>query len=400
MHTKEETGVNLLKTQPEREKARSGGSKAGMITALLLFLSVIAVAFFSYQRSLNPDADLKSIIQKIRASATDVVKEAQLLHTYEFDANEKPIFVVYKNYIVKCGSSGIWFLDKTGEVIRSEGLIYSNPIIKTSGSQLMVADRNTGEISVLDEKTIRWREKLDTPILNADINENGYVTVITSAKRDNNMIRVFESHGVELFQKVIANDFAVSANVSPSGNMLTLSAINTGAVGVFSIYKLYDMRGNDLTNLSFDESAELLPIFWYNSNNSIFAVGDRAVASIDPSGKLIWEKQFRSLIGAEPVGGGKLALVEQSSDGTMLRVYSSEGEEELAIGILQGKLEGMNAKRGIISVHTSDSVYFYNNKGKNISKYKADSQIKQVCFFDKRQAAVVTDRQVAVINIY
>ena len=100
------------------------------------------------------------------------------------------------------------------------------------------------------------------------------------------------------------------------------------------------------------------------------------------------------------MGGGKLALVEQSSDGTMLRVYSSEGEEELAIGILQGKLEGMNAKRGIISVHTSDSVYFYNNKGKNISKYKADSQIKQVCFFDKRQAAVVTDRQVAVINIY
>ncbi len=389
-----------MKTQPEREESRSEGSRAGMFTALLLFLCIISVALFSYQRSLNPEAELKDILGVFRIPAADVVKEAQLLHTYEFDASEKPVFVIHKDYIVKCGSSGIWFLDKTGEVVRSEGLIYSNPIIKTSGSQLMVADRNTGEISVLDEKTIRWREKLDTSILNADINEDGYVTVITGAKRDNNVIRVFESHGVELFQKVIANDFAVSANVSPKGNMLTLSGINTGAVGVFSIYKFYDMKGNDLVNLSFETSAELLPIFWYNNDDSIFAVGDRAAASIDPSGKVIWEKQFRSLIGAEPVRDGRLALVEESGGGTMLRVYSSDGEEELAIGTVQGRPEGMNAMRGIISVHTSDTVYFYNNKGKNISKYEAGSQIKQVCFFDKRQAAVVTDRQVAVINIY
>jgi hypothetical protein len=391
--------VNLLRTQPEWEEERSGGSKTGIITALLLFLCIIAVAFFSYQRSLKPDAELKDILQTIRVSASDVVKEAHPLSTYEFDASEKPVFVVYKNHIVKCGSSGIWFLDKTGEVVRSEGLIYSNALIKTSGSQLLIADRNTGEISVLDDKTIRWKEKLDTTILNADINEDGYVTVITKAKRDNNVIRVFESHGVELFQKVIANDYAVSANVSPSDNMLTLSGINTGAVGVFSIYKFYDMKGNDLTNLSFEESAELFPIFWYNNDNSLFTVGDRAAASIDSSGKLLWEKPFRRVIGAEPVGDGRLALVEESGNGTVLRIYSSEGEE-LASAALQGKPEGMNARRGTISVNTSDTVYFYNDKCKNISKYEAGSPIKQVCFFDKRQAAVITDRQVTVINIY
>lgn len=399
MYTKEETGVNLLRTQPEREEARSGGSKAGMITALLLFLCIITVAFFSYQRSINPDANLKELVQKVGFSAADVVKEAQLLYTYEFDASEKPVFVPYKNTLVKCGSSGIWFLDKTGEIIRSEGLIYSSPIIKASGSHLLVADRITGEISVLDEKTVRWKEKLDTLVLNADINEDGYVTVITGAKRDNNVIRVFESHGVELFQKVIANDFAVSANVSPSDNMLTLSGINTGAVGVFSIYKAYDMKGNDLTNLSFEESAELLPIFWYNNDDSIFAVGDRAAASIDSSGEIIWEKHFRRVIGAEPVGDGRLALVEEGGEGTILKIYSSEGEE-LASGTLEGKPEGMNAKRGTICVNTSDTAYFYNQKGKKISQYEAGSPIRQVCFLDKRQAAVITDRQVAVIIVY
>ena len=93
MYTKEETGVNLLMTQPEREEARSGGSKAGMITAFLLFLCIITVAFFSYQRSINPDADMKELMQKVRIPTADVAKEAQLLYTYEYDAGEKPIFL-------------------------------------------------------------------------------------------------------------------------------------------------------------------------------------------------------------------------------------------------------------------------------------------------------------------
>ena len=152
--------MNLLRTQPEWEEERSGGSKTGIITALLLFLCIIAVAFFSYQRSLKPDAELKDILQTIRVSASDVVKEAHPLSTYEFDASEKPVFVVYKNHIVKCGSSGIWFLDKTGEVVRSEGLIYSNALIKTSGSQLLIADRNTGEISVLEIKLSAGKKNL------------------------------------------------------------------------------------------------------------------------------------------------------------------------------------------------------------------------------------------------
>jgi len=387
-----------LKTRPGQKESGTEGHAGSIVAALMLFLCVAAVAFFTWQKSLDPSAGPEDLLKLFQASETGEIKEAQTQYIYEFDAREKPKFIVYKDYIVKCGGSGIWFIDKTGEVIRSEGLIYNNPIIKTNGSQVLVADQGTGDLAVLNSGSVQWREKIDESILNADISEDGYVSVITTAKRDNNEVRVFEPHGVELFRKVIASDFAVSANISPSEESFILSAISTGAVGAYSVYKFYDMKGENLAELSFQSSAELLPIFSYNNNGSIFAVGDRSVASIDPSGTVIWEKQFLSIAGASPAGNGQLAVAAESEEGPVMKIYKTDGQE-LASCELRTKPEGLSAIRGVVCVNTSDTAYFYSSKGRIISKYSTGSPIRQVCFFDKNQAAVVTDRQVAVVNI-
>jgi outer membrane protein assembly factor BamB len=390
--------VDLLKTRPEQGESGVQGHAGNIAAALLLFVCVVTVAFFTWQKSLDPSAVPEDLLKLFQAADTGEIKEAHTQYIYEFDARESPEFIVYKDYIVKCGGSGIWFLDKTGEVIRSEGLIFNNPIIKTNGSLILVADQGTGDLAVLNNVSIQWREKIDESILNADISEDGYVAVITTAKRDKNEVRVFESHGVELFRKVIASDFAVSANISPSEESFILSAISTGAVGAFSVYKFYDMKGDNLAELSFQASADLLPIFSYNNNGSIFAVGDRAVASIDPSGNVIWEKQFLSIAGASPVGNGQFAVAAVSEEGSVMKLYQTDGQE-LASCELRSKPEGLSAIRGVVCVNSSETAYFYSSKGKIISKYSTGSPIRQVCFFDKNQAAVVTDRQVAVVNI-
>ena len=118
-----------MKTRPENERSAAEGRAGSIVAALMLFMCIVAVAFFTWRSSLDPSAGPEDILKRFQASATDVIKEAQTQYIYEFDARERPVFIAYKDFIVRCGSSGIWFLDKTGEVIRSEGLIYNNPII-------------------------------------------------------------------------------------------------------------------------------------------------------------------------------------------------------------------------------------------------------------------------------
>lgn len=388
-----------MKLPQEQLKSESDGRVAGIITALLLFLCVISVAFYTYQKSLNPSVSPKDLLQFFQGAGNNVAEEAQVQYNFEFDSREKPTFSVYKEYIVKCSNGGIWFLDKKGEVVWTESIAFNSPVIKVNGSQLLVADIGAGEICVLNDSfSIRWRDKLDATILNADISEDGYVTVITSSKRDNNEIRVYDPHGVELFRKIIANDFAVSACIAPSEKMLAVSGISTGAAGAFSSYKFYDLKGRELAGQTYEASGELLPLFWYNNDDSLFAVGDRAVTSLDNMGKMIWEKQYKSIAGAAPTGSKRLAVASENDAGAQLGLYSVTGQE-ISSCSLQGKPAGLTAVRGSIAVNTYDTVYFYNDKCKNISKYSAGSHIQQVYFFDRQQAAVITDNTVTVINI-
>ena len=70
-----------------------------------------------------------------------------------------------------------------GVIQRSEGIGFDDPIVKTNGSRLLAVNAGSTEICVLDGESIRWQDRTDDPILNAEISDDGYVTVVTSAKR-------------------------------------------------------------------------------------------------------------------------------------------------------------------------------------------------------------------------
>ncbi|HEX2946331.1 MAG TPA: DUF5711 family protein [Clostridia bacterium] len=387
-----------MRLQPEQENRQPGGRITGLVSALLLCLCIITIAFLTYQKSMNPGSSLKDLLQKFTFSNVGSVKAAQKEYSFEFDKNENATFAIYGEYIVKCSSSGVWFMDRTGEVVRAENIAFNNPVIKKNGSYLLIADLGSSEICVLDDKGIRWRQKLDEPVLNADISGEGYVTAVTSAKRDNNIIRVIEPHGIEMFQIVIANDFAVSAGISPSGENLAVSAISTGAAGVYSHYHFYDMKGKDLAELSFDASEEILPLFWFFDKSRIFAAGDRSVAAFDATGKVIWEKQFSNLAGAEISSGKRLAVAAEGDKGYMLELFNADGKV-YSSGSLEEKPKGLSTYKGIIAVTSADKVYFYNEKCRNISRYEAGAPVSQVYFLSRQQAVVITDHEVTIVNL-
>jgi hypothetical protein len=382
----------------EQTKRETGGNAAGILTALLLFICILSVAYYTYLKSVNPSMTPKDLLPLLAGSQVSEAKEAQVQFAFEFDSKEKSQFTVYDDCIAKCSTGGIWLLDKKGATVWTESISLNNPIIKTNGAQLLVADIGAGGIFVAEGKTIRWREKLDASILNADISEDGYVTVIVASKRYNNEIRVYDRYGVELLRKFIANDFAVNAGISPNEKTLVVSGISTGSYGAYSEYKFYDFNGNEPVAQTFEASGELLPLFWFNGDGSLFAAGDKAVACVDKAGRIIWEKQFTAVSGACPAGDKRLAVTEESSKGVQLVLLDSKGLE-LASGRLAFKPGLMAAVKGAVAVLANDTVYFYNDKCININKYSSASQIRQIIFFNRHLAAIITNDTVTIVSI-
>jgi len=396
-YTKDKTGVELLKA-PGRQKTYSSDTRSGsVITAIILFAGVIALAFFTYQKSINPQAEPYEVFKNMAGKSVDTVKEAQVLYSFSFESRDKPVFEIYGDYIAKCSSAGILFFDKKGDVVWSEGITYKNPILKTNGKELLVADTGGHDICVIRDRSVLWKDRLDVSVLNADISEDGYVTVVTSSKRDNNEIRVYNPRGLELFRKVIANDFAVSAHISPSEEYLAVSCINTNSTGAYSRLKLYDMQGNDVAEKSFDETGELLPIIEYGRDDIIFAVGDRTAACLDMSGNIKWEGRFNDVLGADVISGRQFAIAVDDGEGIVLKFFSRDGNE-LFTCPLREKPEGVVAAGNRIALYTERSIQLYSGKGEETGRYESSSPIKQVAFFNGKQCCVITGNTVTIIN--
>ncbi len=382
----------------DKDRSLIPGGIGTVITAILLSICVILFAYYTYEKSLNHSLTPKSFFEQLRAPESEEVKEAQVLYSFDYDFKEKPVFTVYKDYIVKCSSSGIWFLDKTGEVVWSESISYFNPIVKTNGNYLLVFDTGSLSVCVIKDKAVIWREKLDEEIINADISKDGSVTIITESKRDNNEVRVFNPGGIEIFRKIIANEFAVSAGISPSSDLLAVSLLTAEASEVHTNFKFYDMKGNDLSSLSFQEPSEILPVFCFNNDKSLFAFGDSVLAYIDRTEKISWKKQFTRIMGASSSGDKRIAVAVKEPKGNRLILYDTNGKE-VSFCALQSEPDAICSVKGMIAVNAQDTVYFYNGECKNIAQYSDNTLIQKVFLLSRHQAVIITSDNILVLNI-
>lgn len=373
------------------------GGRAGAIMALLLFLAGISVAFYTYLNSQNIDIKTASL-GRFAAIFGGSVKTAETLYDLPFDPGEHPVFSVYRDYLVKCSADGIRLLDKKGAEVWTGSVPLNKPLARSNGKELLVADIDGQDLYVLNEDGIVWKDRLDVSIINADISKEGFVTLVTSSKRYNGEVRVYDTHGVELFRSIIANNFVVAAKISPSSEEMAVNSINTNGIKACTSIKFFKMDSSELGEKNLETYDSIFSAIFYAAAGELFAVGDREIVGFGKDRNIGWEKKLTGVSGACLTGGKRLAAVVEDGSGTKLVIYSAEGKE-LADSPADGAVRSVSAGSGLIAASTLREVFFYSESCRNIGKYTSKSDITDVYFFSGQQAAVVTRNQVSIIGI-
>lgn len=382
----------------ETDNNRPAGGKTGVVMAILLFLAVISVALFTYLKSQDIDIRAVSLGRLAAVAGGSRVKAAEALYGFSYDPREHPVFSVYRDYIVKSSKDGIRLLDKKGADVWAEAVPLNKPLVRTNGRELLVADVGGQDVYVLRTDGMLWTDRLDVNIINADISREGFVTLVTSSKRYNGEVRVYDIHGIELFRSIIASSYAVSAKISPSGGQMAVDSIDTTGARASTSIKFFAMDSTDLGGKSLEASNSVFPYIYYTDADELIAVGDRAILCFAKDRSIKWEKKFAGVSGACLTGGKRLAAVVDDGGGTKLEVYSSDGRELSACPV-EGGIKSMSAGGGLIALSTSREISFYDERCRNVGKYTSQSDISDVYFFSGQQAVVVTRNQVSVIDI-
>lgn len=391
----------------ENLKTEQPGKRTNIAMTLLLFAAVLAVAFFVYLKSQNidiSDVNIKEFIAGItsmKEKETDKEKVVEI----SYDAKERPAFSVYKDTVIKCTRDGISGLNKKGEELWTKSFTIENPIMKTNGTDVLIADIGGNEVCVINGSDVKWNIKVDNDIINADISESGHVTVVHEAKGYRSKIRVFDPLGVEMFERNIAEKFVLSARVSPSGKQLLINSIDAGGVSATSSLEFTDMLGNPFA-ARIPKDTLVFPSAWYLNDDSVFAVSDSYIVYFDKGRNEKWGKEFREVYSSNTVSGKYLVLAAASEKKggafgrslTDIQVLNIKGQQ-ISSYTIEDRVVNIDTYSDVIAINTGREVYFINTRGKLVGKYSSKSDIMRVYFFSKVEAAIVTKNSVVIIKI-
>jgi len=387
-------------------KPQKTGDKYNIILFFILLVAIICVASLGYLKSKNIDIstiNIKDLALEI-FNFNKKNKIAEKMYEIKYDIKEKPVFCVYNEYLIKSTKDYFKAYDGYGNEAWGFYTKLSNPVLKTSGSWLILADIGGKYICAIHGKEKKWEIELPANIVNVSVNSDGYVCVIHEAKDSKSAVTVFDKTGVDIFTTYIGERFVLSAQISLNSKQMVINSIDTSGVKASTIFDFFDLMGNPVgTKVVFEK--EIFPLCWYMSGNAVIAVNQNKVVCFDSTGSIKWEQKAdgRKIL-CSNISEGKyviFALSLDENDGAFagnyseIKIYSTDGKFNESFKI-DGEVVSIQAYDGIIALNTGWEVYFYNIHGEEIGKYSSNVDITDVFFYSKSEAAVVNRSKVTV----
>ena len=370
---------------------------------------VAAIAFAMYLKSLGVDlneASIKELAEKFLTSnlipgGNEGLLDGKIVEM-EYDMREHPVFCAYKDSIIKCTRDYIKAYDKKGGEIWTKPVSMRNPLVKTNGQMLLAADIGGNDILVMSGENVKWEESANEYIINAYINEDGYVTVVQEGKDCRNRVRVFDPRGMEMFSRSIQKNFVLTACVSPSGEQFLISGLDASGAVANPVLEFFDMKGN-LIAAKIPEPGTIFPVASYLRNDFLAAASDSLIVCYDSGRNEVWRKEFDRIFSLETLLGKYIVAAvsdgkNSSGNAPEIQIFGMRGDRA-AFSTIEGEIRNIRAYEDIIAVNTSREVYFLNAKGSLIRKYGFKTDVLDVHFFSRLEAVIVAKNMIAVVRI-
>ena len=380
--------------------------KSGFLLFLLLVAVIVFIAYKAYLKS-NEGSFTSIDIEKLISKALNESEEAEEIKIVEvkYEIKDKPCFEVYNNWIIKCTIYSVAALDRNGKEQWSIPVLLNKPMLKSGKSGLLIADIGGRNIYFIKDKNIKWQKAVDGDIINAEINEDGYVTVVHKMEGYKALVVLFDPDGQEIFRRYIAETFVISGQVAPSGNQVIINCLDVSGASASSYIEFTDLLGNPFAVLAPEED-RMYPVILCLNDGSFSLLDDTTIICYSKNREKSWENEYRKIY-ASGVLSGKyfvIAVKENDSSGrsslTDILIINKNGQE-IGKFAVDGQVYNIfaSSEHDIAAINNKSEVIFINSKGKIQGRYSSISDIQKVLIFDKNEAAIITKDSITIMEV-
>ena len=369
---------------------------------VLLLILIISISFLviSKEKFLVVDGFLAMVKNRIFNAGFKNVNSIQ------FEAGVRPALEAFGAGLISVKSDGLKMYNIQGKEEWNEQSQYSNPIVKTDGNYLIIADSKGKSIYVYKNKKQIWHYTLQATgveILSVSINEHGYVGVIYKDSSYKSVVKVFDKNGSEILVRYYSNNHALNVKISPDDKMVAIGEMDTSGMKTSAGIRFIPVGSKEDAG-AFEEDSILLNMEFIGKN--LIVILDSKIIRINRDGtkNVLCEFGKDKIISAGISRHGFIAKVFKVSgflsSSSKIEIINHKGEVVGSADIKE-KVINLDAGGGVVALNSGSNVIFLNASGKQINQFKPKKEVKEIKLFKNGSyAAVIYMDSVEIVNIF
>lgn len=178
--------------------------------------------------------------------------------------------------------STMYLYSQSGGVLLSEPHGMVNPVARCSGRKILLFDHGGSSLIVRTRDKVLLDTAFDSKIINADINADGDLAVVTEAQRYASQLHIFGSDlETEALTWSASSDYIIAASVSPDGKKAAAVSLAGNEYGeMVSVVHMLDIASGRVTaQKEFKDSSAIS--LCYDSQGNIKLLCDSFAAVLD-----------------------------------------------------------------------------------------------------------------------
>ena len=363
---------------PQEEKPRRVAKRRRRPLLVLLAVAVVLAGIVTAAVLLDRsgfDGLRRSIIY-----AKAVKDENGCAQLYRYNSDQSGHFASLDGSLVSVSMHQLTVLDEKNRTLYDESVKFQTPSLQSRGGRAVAYDVGGTEVYVLSDKGLVYKLDCAGEVLNASLNQKGWLTVVCGESGCKAAVRVYDAEGEAVFAFRSSDRFVMTAALSADSR--TLAAVTMGQEnGVFASYVVFYRVNSDKEagrctlrgSVVYDLTAAGSGFCAVTEEQMCFLSGDGVMtAAYDYGGDYLRRVSVSD-------DGYAAVLLGRYRTGTQHRIVTVNGEgKELAALEIDAEVASLSAAGRYVAVLTGEELVIYDKQLKPCAQLQEVSQAREV----------------------
>lgn len=308
----------------------------------------------------------------------------------------------YKNKILILENNVLTMYNHSGNKETTLDVQISNPIFKSNGDYLCIAENGGNKVYVISNKNIVWQKDLENTILDVNINSSGYLAVSMSGTIHKTIIQTFNNKGTLLFRQFLSSTYVIDMEISPDNKYLAIAEVNLSGIIIQSnvkIISIENVASEDINSMmvysNSNTNGDLIVKLKYQNKDTLICIFDNHIEEVkDNTNSTISEFKDENVLFAD-INNRIIKIIQQKSH-TYLQIISVNSNIVKNYEIDEPK--EVYVYDGVIALNLGSEILFYNNSGWLIKKYHATQEIDKIVL-SENLAGIIYNNKIELISL-